>query len=385
MASRDLRSDPEKMLRQVMARFVAEEVAPIAREVDETGRFPRELFKKLAATGAFRIRYPKNKRGAGGNCTLYCIMVEELAKGLVSLAAVGAKQCLMATNFLFRFGSKEILDNYFEPAMRGEMLGSFCLTEPEAGGDLGAVTTTAQADGDGWVINGLKTWITNAPLSDFFTVLCQTDPAAGLRGLNFFFVPRDTPGLSVSDKFETLGTRTTEIAEVSFTDCRVPGEYLLGKPGKGLGALLSILAEIRAMTAALALGLARAAYEASFQYGQERAAFGKTINNYQLIQAKIANMATDIHASDLILYDCTRKIDAGDPAGKESMIAKYFATETALKCSDEATRILGAYAYSMEYPVQRFFRDARFLLYGGGTHEVLQTNIAREVGFWGRR
>jgi alkylation response protein AidB-like acyl-CoA dehydrogenase len=385
MASRDLRSDPEKMLRQVMARFVAEEVTPIARQVDEAGSFPRELFKKLADTGVFRIRYPKNKGGAGGNCTLYCIVCEELAKGLMSLAAVGAKQCLMATNFLFRFGSPEILQKYFEPAMRGEMLGSFCLTEPEAGGDLGAVTTLARAEGDAWVINGLKTWITNAPLSDFYTVLCQTDPDAGLRGLNFFLIPRDNPGLSVSERFSTLGTRTTEIAEVAFTDCRVPADHLLGKPGKGLGALLSILAEIRAMTAALALGLAKAAYQAGFQYAQERAAFGKTINQYQLIQAKIADMATDIHASQLMLYDCTRKIDAGQNAGKESMMAKYFATETACKCADEATRILGAYAYSMEYPAQRFYRDARFLLYGGGTHEVLQTNIAREMGFWGKR
>ena len=374
-----LRSDPRKLLRQVIARFVAEEVAPVARELDQAGRFPRELFQKLAAMNAYRIRYPRGKGGAGGNTTLYCIMCEELAKGMLSLAAIAAKQCLMATNFLFRFGSPELKEKYFEPAMRGEMIGSFCLTEPEAGGDLGAVTTTATRDGDHWIISGMKTWITNAPVADFFTVLCQTDPDKGIRGLNFFFVPRDRPGVRVSPRFELLGTRTTEIAEVAFNDCRIPADHLLGQPGKGLGALLGILAEIRAMTAALALGLAKAAYETAFQYAQERQAFGRPIGKYQLIQAKIASLATDIYAAELMLYDTTAKIDAGQRAGRESMMVKYFATELACRAADEATRILGAYGYSMEYPAQRYFRDARFLLYGGGTHEVLLQNIAREL------
>lgn len=375
------RSDPEKLLRAVMARFVEQEVIPVARQVDETGHFPRELFQKLAKMRAFGIRYPLAGGGAGGNSTLYCIMCEELARGLVSLAAIGAKQCLMATNFLFKYGSEHLKEQYFEPAMRGEMVGSFCLTEPEAGGDLGRVSTSAVKDGDHWIISGMKTWITNAPVADFFTVLAQTDPDKGLRGLNFFFVPRSTPGVSVSRNLECLGTRTTEIGEVAFGDCRIPAENLLGEEGKGLGALLSILAEIRVMTAALALGLAKAAYQSAFQYAQERSAFGKTINKYQLIQAKIANMATDIWASELMLYDTTRKIDAGQRPGRESMMTKYFATEVACRCADEATRVMGAYGYSMEYPAQRYFRDARFLLYGGGTHEVLQANIARELGF----
>ncbi|MFH1034578.1 MAG: acyl-CoA dehydrogenase family protein [Pseudomonadota bacterium] len=376
-----LRSDPEKLLRQLMARFVREEVAPVARQVDESGRFPRELFHKLASMHAFGLRYPLKSGGAGGNATLYCIMCEELAQGLMSLAAIAAKQCLMATNFLHRFGDQEMKERYLLPALRGELVGSFCLTEPEAGGDLGRVSTLAVKDGPDWVVSGMKTWITNAPLADFYTVLCQTDPDKGIRGLNFFFVPRDTPGVSVSPGFQTLGTRSTEISEVAFNDCRIPGRFLLGQEGKGLGALLAILAEIRAMTAALALGLAKAAYQAGFQYAQERAAFGKTINHYQLIQSKIAGLATEIWAAELMLYDTTRKIDAGQRPSKESMMAKYFATEVACKAADEATRILGAYGYSMEYPAQRYFRDARFLLYGGGTHEVLQTNIARELGF----
>lgn len=381
MASRLIRSDPEKMLRQTMARFVDQEVIPAARETDEQGDFPWEPFKKLAQMNAFGIRYPMAGGGSGGNTTLYCIMCEELARGMVSLAAVSAKQCLMATNFLFKFGSTEMKEKYFDPAMRGEVVGSFCLTEPEAGGDLGAVSTTALADGDGWVVSGMKTWITNAPIAAFFTVLCQTKPGSGVKGLNFFFVPRDTPGVQVSPRFETLGTRTTEISEVAFNDCRIPKDHLLGVEGKGLKPFLAILAEIRIMTAALALGLARAAYDASFRFAQERKAFGRTINNYQLIKAKISDMATDIWASQLMIYETTRMLDAGQRADKESMMAKYFATETACRCVDEATRVLGAYAYSMEYPVQRMFRDARFLLYGGGTHEVLRQNISRAYNF----
>ena len=381
MAGKFIRSDPEKLLRQTIARFVDQEVTPMARELDEAGEFPRELFGKLADMNAFRIRYLGMQGGATGNTTFYCILCEELSRGLVSLAAEVAKQCLMGTNFLYRFGSPELKEMYLEPSLRGEIVGSFCLTEPEAGGDLGAVTTTATADGEAWIISGMKTWITNAPVASYFTVLCQTEPGKGLKGLNFFFVPRDTPGVRVSPRFETLGTRTTEISEVAFNDCRIPKHHLLGLPGKGMGAFFAILAEIRVMTAALALGLARAAYDASFQYAKERQAFGKTINKYQLIQAKIAEMATDIWASQLMIYDTARKIDAGQRVDQESMMAKFFATEAACRCVDEATRILGAYAYSMEYPVQRFFRDARFLLYGGGTHEILRTNIARQAGF----
>ncbi len=376
-----LRADPRKLLRSVIARFVAQEVVPVAAEVDETGRFPRELFAKVAAMNAFGIRYPVKGGGAGGNTTLYCIMCEELAKGLLSLAAIVAKQCLMATNFLFRYGSDELKERYFQPAMRGEMIGSFCLTEPEAASDLGAVTTSAVRDGEHWVISGMKTWITNGPVADFYTVLAQTDPDQGFRGLNFFFVPADTPGVKAGPRFDTLGTRTTEISEVSFSEVRIPASHLVGKPGGGLGALLGILAEIRAMTAALALGLAKAAYEASFRYAQERSQGGKTINKYQLIQAKISRMAVDIWASELMLYETTARIDPGERAINEAAMLKYYATEVACACCEEATRIMGSYSYAMDYPVQRFYRDSRFLLYGGGTHEILLQNIARGLGF----
>jgi alkylation response protein AidB-like acyl-CoA dehydrogenase len=271
-------------------------------------------------------------------------------------------------------------EEYFLPAMRGEKIACFCLTEPEAGSDLGNVNTLAVKCDEGYVINGMKTWVTNGPVADFYTVLCQTDPEKKFRGLNFFFVPRDTPGVSVSKPFDLLGTKTTPISELAFRDVSIPPEHILGQEGRGMSNLLSILSEIRTMTAALAIGLQRAAMDDSIRYAHERAQFGRTISAYQLIQAKIANMAVDLEASKLLTYKATHMIDDKIECLKEASMAKYFSTEAACRAGDNATRIFGAYGYSMEYSAQRYYRDNRFLLYGGGTHEILQPNIARWVG-----
>ena len=375
-----LRSDAEQLIRKNMAMFVDNEVIPKAREIDEKGEFPIDLFQQMARMGVFGTRYPKDKGGSGGNTTLFCINCEELARGLMSLGAMTAMQCLMGTNFLFHHGTDQMRQEFFLPAMRGEKIGCFCLTEPEAGSDLGNVSTLATRIDNGYVVNGMKTWVTNGPVADFFTVLMQTDPEKKFRGLNFFFVPRDTPGVSCSKPFDLLGTRTTPMSEVSFRDCAIPLEYRLGQEGGGMSNLLTILSEIRTMTAALAIGLQRAALTDSIRYAHERAQFGKTIATYQLIQAKIANMAVAVEASSLLTYKATHMIDDKLDALKEASMAKYFAAEAACKAGDEATRILGAYAYSMEYSAQRYYRDSRFLLYGGGTHEILQPNIARWVG-----
>jgi alkylation response protein AidB-like acyl-CoA dehydrogenase len=373
-----LRSDIEKLQRKVMARFVNEEVIPVAREKDESGEFPFDLFKKLADMGVLGIRYPKKVGGSGGNTTLYCISVEELARGLLSLAAVTAMQSLMATNGLYLYGTKEMHEEYLLPALRGEKIGAFQLTEPEAGSDLSAVRTLATKTDDGYVVNGMKTWSTSGPYGHFHTVLCQTDPGKGLKGLMFVFIPSDTQGFSHSKKFDTLGTRTSSLSEIYFNNCHVPPEYMLGELGRGLDVLLTILAEIRVMTACLALGLHRAAMDDSIRYCKERVQFGKPIGKYQLIQAKIANMAVNLEAGTLMSYKVTHLIDEKIPCLNEASMAKYFTVESTCSACDEAMRIFGAYGYSMEYNVQRYYRDNRFLLYGGGTHEVLQTTIARQ-------
>ena len=373
-----VRSDIEELLRRVMARFVDEEVIPVAREIDDKGEFPFDLFKRLADMGILGIRYPKKAGGSGGTTTLYCISVEELARGLMSLAAITAMQCLMATNGLYLYGTKQMHEEYLRPALRGEKIGAFQLTEPEAGSDLSNVRTRATKAKDGWVINGMKTWSTSGPYGDFHTVLCQTDPEKGLKGLMFVFIPSATTGFSHSKKFDTLGTRTSSLSEIYFNNCHVPDEYMLGELGRGLDVLLTILAEIRVMTGCLAIGLLRAAMDDSIRYCKERVQFGRPIGTYQLIQAKIANMAVNLEASNLMCYKVTHLIDESIACLNEASMAKYFATEAACSAADEAMRIFGAYAYSMEYNVQRYYRDNRFLLYGGGTHEVLQTTIARQ-------
>jgi len=375
-----MRSNVEELVRKSIARFVDTELKPRAQEIDEKGEFPRDIFMEMAKMGVFGTRYPKERGGSGGNTTLFCIICEELARGLMSAGAATAMQCLMGTNFLFHYGTEEMHKEFFLPAMRGEKIGCFCLTEPEAGGDLGSVSTLATRTEDGFVVNGLKTWVTNGPVGSFYTVLMQTDPAKKLRGLNFFFVPRDLPGVSVSKRFDLLGTRTTQICDLSLNNVKIPFEYRLGEDGRGTDNLLSILAEIRTMTAALGIGLVRAALSDCIQYAHERVAFGKTISTYQLIQAKVAEMYVDLEASKLLTYKATHLIDNKIPCLPEASMAKYYATESACKAGDYATRIFGAYGYSMEYTAQRYYRDNRFLLYGGGTHEVLLPNIARWAG-----
>lgn len=374
-----IRSEKEDIVRRTFRRFTEEEVIPRAQAIDETGEFPHELFKMLGEMNAFGVRYPREGGGAGGNPTLYCIICEELARGLVSLAAEYAMQCLMGTNFLFHYGTDELKEEYFFPAMKGEMIAAFCLTEPDNSSDLTGCKTVARRQGDKWVINGMKTWVTNGPVADFYTVLVQTKPGSGAKGLNFCFVPRKTPGVKPSAKFECVGTRSTELGELALTEVVVPAENMLIPEGRGMRALLSILSQIRTMTASLALGLARAAYEASVKYAQERVQFGRTIKDYQLIQAHITNMATNIYASELMLKDCCARIEAGENVLTESSMLKYFVCETACNAADRATRVMGGYSYSMEYPVQRYYRDSRFLLYGGGTHEILQANIGRTL------
>jgi alkylation response protein AidB-like acyl-CoA dehydrogenase len=375
-----LRPSVEDLLRKNMARFVDQEIIPRAREIDEKKSFPSEVFRTLGRMGAFRIRYPRDRQGAGGNNTLFCIMCEELARGSMSVAAITAMQCLMGTNFLFQYGTEDHYHRLFLSAMEGEKVAAFALTEPDAATDLAGVRTMAEKTPDGYRLNGMKTWITNAPVADFFTVLAQTDRSKGFRGMNFFLVERGTPGLSISKKFDKLGTWGTEISEIAFENCLVPKENMLGEEGRGLSNLMKILSEIRTMTAALSLGLARAAFGAALQYAKERTQFGQAIGNFQLVQSKIANMATEIEASRLLVYNAASLVDRGIPCMKEASMAKYFASETACRAADQATRTFGAYSYSMEYPVQRFYRDTRFLLFGGGTSEILQVIIAREFG-----
>ena len=321
----------------------------------------------------------------GADFTTYCLMIEELARGSLSLAAPVAMQSLMGTDLVYRFGTADHKKRLLEPALRGEKIGAIAMTEPDFGSDLGGITTSAVAVDRGWVINGRKMWITSATLADFFTVAAKTNPDAGFKGVDLFLVEKELPGVSVGKRIKKLGVRASETSELILDEVHIPAENILGEQGTGFKNLGGILSEIRTMTGALGLGLGQAALADAVQYAGERFQFGRPIGAFQAIQHKIAQMGTQLEAARGLVYRAAWQIDKGEADMKLAAMAKLFASEAANHVADECTRILGSYGFAMEYDAQRYFRDARFLLYGGGTSEILQTIIAREMGVPKRR
>ena len=373
-------SEGQELFRRSVAEFVDKEVVPVAARIDEEGQFPTELFQKVGELGYFGVRYPEEYGGAGGDEVMFTLLCEELARGSLSLAASVSMQCLMGTNFIYCFGTDEQRQRLLVPAIHGEKMGVICMTEPDAGSDLGSIKTIAVRDEDGWVLNGQKTWVTNATRADFFTVAAKTDPEAGFKGIDLFLVERDRPGVSVGRDIPKMGVRAQETAELILEECRLPAENLFGEEGTGFRNLQAILAQIRTMMGALSLGLARAALEAGAQYARERVQFGRPIARFQAIRHKLADMATELEAARWLVYRSAWLVDQGNPDMKAASMAKLFASEMANRLADESTRIFASYGFAMEYDVQRYFRDARLLLLGGGTSEILRTIISREMG-----
>src|SRR5574341_1575403 len=269
-------TEEQERFRQSVGQFVEREVVPVAAHIDEAGEFPRALFDHCAALGYLGLRYPESVGGAGADALTFALMLEELARGSLSLAAVVMMQCLMGTDFVYRFGTPDHHERLLRPALRGQKIGTIAMTEPDAGSDLGSIATTArpvEGDSGGWMLNGRKMWITSATVADFFTVAAKTDPEAGFKGIDMFLVEREMPGLAVGKRIEKMGVRASETSELVLESVRVPGANLLGQPGTGFKNLAAILAEIRTMTGALALGLAQAALDASIRYSHERVQF----------------------------------------------------------------------------------------------------------------
>ena len=367
------------LFRSSVRAFVDAEVDPKAEELDQHGVFPQDLFEKMGELGFFGLLYPEEVGGQGADFATACVMYEELARGSLSLAAICAMQSLMGTHFVHRYGTTEQHRAYLEPALAGQSVATFALTEPDAGSDLGAMKTRAVRTDDGWVINGTKTWITNAPVASFLTVGAKTRDDPGMKNIALFLVDADNPGFSVGKPIEKLGVRSSLTSEVSFDDCFVPGDALLGEEGDGARNVGGVLSKIRVMTAALAVGLARRALEEAVTYSKERHAFGRSIGKFQSIEHKLAEMETSLYASSLMTEDAAARIDRGEASPVHSAMAKLYATEACATIADETTRIFGSYGFAMEYPAQRYFRDARFLLYGGGTSELLRGIIGRDV------
>ncbi len=357
-------------VRDTFAAFVDREVVPLAGDLDENPRFPLELFQQVGELGLFGMRYPEPD-GAGLDVMSYVLAMEELARGSLSLAACCAVQSLMGTRFVQRFADDDVRERLLRPALAGEIVAAICMTEPDSGSDLFSMSTRAEERGGTHYLSGSKTWVTNGPVASMFTVFARTQP----RALSVFLVERGAPGLEIGRRIHKAGVRSAPTCEVSFDD--TPATCMLGEPDKGTSYLREVLAEIRVMTAALALGVGRAAFEQGVRYAKERSQFGKPINRFGAVQAHLAEMAVDLEAARRMTWWATWRSDQGLPNAQQASMAKLFATEAAMRICDRAARIHASYGFAREYPVERYLRDIRFTLIGGGTSEILRVNIAR--------
>lgn len=369
-------SDEQKLLRDTFARFCDERVRPVATAIDEAKQYPAKQIGELAELGFFGLRYPESVGGSGMDCVSYCLALSEIARGSLSLAACAAMQSLMGTHFVHALGNEDIHERLLKPAIDGEKLGTICITEPNAGSDLSAIATWAEKVAGGYRLNGQKTWITAAPVADFFTVFARTGEE---NRLTIFLVEREYAGIEVGRKIEKMGVWAAPTAEVSFTDCVVPDDHRLGAEGEGEAELRKLLDEIRIMTGALAIGVARAAVDDAVVYAAERRQFGRPINRFQAIQMRLADMGTDLEAATRLVHYAAWLKATCRPHTREAAMAKLFASERATDICEQASRILASYGYAMEYPIQRYMRDVRFTLFGGGTSEMLKLIIARDM------
>jgi benzylmalonyl-CoA dehydrogenase len=369
-------NDIQKSVQQTFKDFVDHQVMPQAAAIDEKAEFPMELFREAGKLGFFGMRYPEEVGGTNMDIFSHCLAVIELARGSMSLAAACTMQSLMGTYFLHRFGDDEV-QGYFNEAIKGEKIGGICMTEPNAGSDLFGIQTMATVKEDHFELNGQKTWVTSAPVADFFTVLAKTD---NHEKLSIFFVPARLEGVRVGKKINKLGVTGSVTSEVHFDQVIVPKNFLLGEIGEGTKCLMEILAEIRIMTAALSIGVATAAFEDALKYAKEREQFGKTIGKFQAVKMKFAEMEVQLQTAKHYVFYAASLSDKNLPRHKESMVAKLYASECANSICDQASRVLASYGYASDYPLQRYLRDARFTLIGGGTSEILKINIGRELG-----
>jgi short-chain 2-methylacyl-CoA dehydrogenase len=378
----DFELTPEQQDLQAAVRAFAEEVvAPAAADADEREEFPTETVKRMAEIGLFGIPFPEELGGQGGDLLSFCLCLEEIARYDSSLAITLEAAVGLAANTLFRFGTDEQKQRWLVPMARGEAIGAFALTEPGGGTDARAVRTTARMDGEAWVIDGSKAFITNSgtPLtSALVTAALDDDAPAG--ELTTIVVPAGTPGLTIGPGYRKVGWRASDTHEVSFDGCRVPADHLLGERGRGYAQFLETLADGRVAIAALSVGLARGCLEESVRYAGEREAFGAPIGSFEALQFKIADMKVGVDTARLAYQRAAWLRDRGRPFATEASIAKLYASEVAVSAAREAVQVHGGYGFVEGFPVARFYRDAKVLEIGEGTSEIQRLLIARALG-----
>ncbi len=369
-------TEEHQLIRQSVKEFCDRYVCPIADEVDQEPRFPAETIKRLAEQDWMGISYPVEYGGAGADYLSYVIVLEELSRACATTGFIVESHSLAGFPLL-KFGTEEQKQKYLTPLCKGEMLGSFALTEPEAGTDAAAGTTTAVGDGNEWVLNGSKIFISNAPVAGVIVVFAMTDKSRGTDGgMSAFIVPAGTPGLEIGRHLKKMGIRGSLTAEVFLKNCRIPKENLLGVEGQGGEISMMTIDGGRIGIAAQAVGIAQAALDESIKYSRERIQFGKPIGTFQAVQWMIANMATELQASRLLTYQAAWSYDQGLPFGSEAAMAKLFASETASRQTDRAIQIHGGIGYVKGSKVERLYRDAMITVIYSGTSESMRMAIA---------
>ncbi|MFQ5718095.1 MAG: acyl-CoA dehydrogenase [Acidobacteriota bacterium] len=372
-------TDEQRALQATVREFARREIAPHVREMDESQQFPREIMAGAGKLGLLGCLFPEEYGGAGLSYVDYVTVIEEISAvdGAVGLSVAAHNS--LCSNHIFQFGSAAQKTRYLTPLARGEKIGTWSLTEPTAGSDAGGTKTTARLDGGEWVLDGSKTFATHGASGDIAVVFAVTDPTQGKRGISAFVVERGTPGFRTGKKEDKLGCRASDTAEIVMENCRVPEENLLGERGAGFVNALQILDGGRISIAALGVGMARGAYEAARSYSREREQFGRPISSFQAIQWKLADMATQIDAARLLVYRAAGMKDRHEDVNMASAMAKLYSSEVAVRVANEAVQVHGGYGYTRDYPVEKFYRDAKICTIGEGTSEIQRLVIARRL------
>ena len=372
-------TDEQEHLRKEIRDFAAREIAPNVMRWDEASEFPADVVRQLGQMGLLGVIFPAEYGGAGLGYVDYVLAIEELSAVDGSIGIIVAAHNSLCTNHIFLAGNEEQRRKYIPRLASGEWLGAWGLTEPGSGSDAGAARTTAIRKGDRWVLNGNKTFITNGHYADVSVVIAVTDREQGTRGLSAFVVEKGTPGFRPGKKENKLGLRASDTSELIFEDCEIPAKSLLGKLGEGFIDSMRVLDGGRISIAALSLGIARGALDASVKYVKERRQFGKAIAEFQGIQWKLADMATELDAARLLTQRASVLKDAGQRVTRESSMAKRYASEVAVRICDEAVQLHGGYGFIKDYPAEKFYRDVKLCTIGEGTSEIQRMVIAREI------
>ncbi|MHB8541918.1 MAG: acyl-CoA dehydrogenase [Candidatus Acidiferrales bacterium] len=372
-------TEEQKLLQRTVRDFAESEVKPLAKEIDESGHFPRETFRKAAEMGLTGIAIPEQYGGAGMDHVSYTIVIEEISRVCASTGVILSVQNSLYCDPVYRFGTEQQKERFLAPFARGEKIGCYALTEPEAGSNAAALRTKAVLKGDKYIVNGTKSWITNGGAADAAIVYTNTQPEKGEKGITALVIERGTPGFAVGKEEKKLGINATACCELSFTDCEIPVGNRIGAEGEGYKVALSTLDGGRIGIASQATGIAQGAFEAALAYAQQRQAFGHPIADFQAIQFMLADMATDIDATRLLVRKAAWKQETGARFSMEASIAKLFASEMATRLTHKAIQIHGGNGYSREYPVERAYRDARITEIYEGTSEIQRLVIAAWV------